>query len=192
MRKPRFHHHRIPLVLVIGGSACVGKSTLATQLAERLNFSSVLQTDVVYALMTSILARADASASPCPPSLRSHEAPSDATVADAYARECGHVMRGEWASLDERRAAPCGTDIMGLRPGRGGGAGGRARNLPRGPLQGSRPSSSRACARAKASSWKASTRTQTCWRARWQRRSAATTRRCLRPRQAWRWCPSCW
>jgi 2-phosphoglycerate kinase len=35
------------------GTACVGKSTLATQLAERLNLSAVLQTDLVYEVTRS-------------------------------------------------------------------------------------------------------------------------------------------
>ena len=44
----RFNHRRVPLVIMVLGTGCVGKSTLATQLAERLNLSAVLQTDLVY------------------------------------------------------------------------------------------------------------------------------------------------
>ena len=44
----RFNHRRVPLVIMVMGTGCVGKSTLATQLAERLNLSAVLQTDLVY------------------------------------------------------------------------------------------------------------------------------------------------
>ncbi|EFJ08594.1 hypothetical protein SELMODRAFT_448010 [Selaginella moellendorffii] len=39
----RFHHQRIPLIILVCGTACVGKSTIATQLAQRLNLPNVLQ-----------------------------------------------------------------------------------------------------------------------------------------------------
>lgn len=39
----RFHHQRLPLIILVCGTACVGKSTLATQLAQRLNLPNVLQ-----------------------------------------------------------------------------------------------------------------------------------------------------
>ena len=50
----RFHHNRIPLIVLIGGTACTGKSFLATQLAERLNLHSVLQSAITFELMRGI------------------------------------------------------------------------------------------------------------------------------------------
>ena len=50
----RFHHKRMALVILIGGTGFIGKSSLATKLSERLNLSSVLQTDVVRLLMQTI------------------------------------------------------------------------------------------------------------------------------------------
>eukprot|EP00002_Diphylleia_rotans_P000877 TRINITY_DN10473_c0_g1_i3.p1 TRINITY_DN10473_c0_g1~~TRINITY_DN10473_c0_g1_i3.p1 ORF type:complete len:404 (+),score=74.65 TRINITY_DN10473_c0_g1_i3:84-1295(+) len=47
----RFHHQRIPLIILMCGTACIGKSVLATQLAERLNLPSVLQTRLIYEIM---------------------------------------------------------------------------------------------------------------------------------------------
>ncbi|OWM79447.1 hypothetical protein CDL15_Pgr022859 [Punica granatum] len=47
----RFHHQRVPLIILVCGTACVGKSTIATQLAQRLNLPNVLQTDMVYELL---------------------------------------------------------------------------------------------------------------------------------------------
>jgi 2-phosphoglycerate kinase len=44
----RFHHQRVPLIILITGTRCVGKSWLATQLAERLNLSTVLQVLAAY------------------------------------------------------------------------------------------------------------------------------------------------
>ncbi|EFJ19659.1 hypothetical protein SELMODRAFT_233334 [Selaginella moellendorffii] len=46
----RFHHQRIPLIILVCGTACVGKSTIATQLAQRLNLPN---TDMVYELLRS-------------------------------------------------------------------------------------------------------------------------------------------
>ena len=39
---------------MVMGTGCVGKSTLATQLAERLNLSAVLQTDLVYEVIRQV------------------------------------------------------------------------------------------------------------------------------------------
>jgi 2-phosphoglycerate kinase len=39
----RFHHQRLPLIILVCGTACVGKSTIATQLAQRLNLPNILQ-----------------------------------------------------------------------------------------------------------------------------------------------------
>ncbi|KAK4796381.1 hypothetical protein SAY86_028707 [Trapa natans] len=47
----RFHHQRVPLIILVCGTVCVGKSTIATQLAQRLNLPNVLQTDMVYELL---------------------------------------------------------------------------------------------------------------------------------------------
>lgn len=44
----RFHHQRVPLVILVCGTACVGKSTIATQLAQRLNLPNVLQVSTSY------------------------------------------------------------------------------------------------------------------------------------------------
>lgn len=44
----RFHHQRTPLIIIVCGTACVGKSTLATQLAQRLNLPNVLQVHSSY------------------------------------------------------------------------------------------------------------------------------------------------
>ena len=52
-RARRFHHQRIPLILLLAGSGCVGKSTLATYLAERLNLPSVLKTDWIHEVLCS-------------------------------------------------------------------------------------------------------------------------------------------
>jgi 2-phosphoglycerate kinase len=42
-----FYQQRIPLVILISGPPLCGKSTLTTQLADRVNISNVLQTAIV-------------------------------------------------------------------------------------------------------------------------------------------------
>ncbi|KAL6057898.1 2-phosphoglycerate kinase [Balamuthia mandrillaris] len=44
----KFHHQRVPLIILIAGTGCTGKSFLATQLAQRINLPNVLQTNLVY------------------------------------------------------------------------------------------------------------------------------------------------
>ena len=47
----RFFHVKAPLLVLVCGTACVGKSVIATQLSERLNFSHVIQTDILLDLI---------------------------------------------------------------------------------------------------------------------------------------------
>lgn len=49
-----FYSKRVPLIILIIGTRCMCKSTLVTQLAERLNVSNILQTSVVYDMISSI------------------------------------------------------------------------------------------------------------------------------------------
>jgi hypothetical protein len=48
-----FNLERIPLIIFISGTGFLGKSTLAFQLGERLNISTILQTDIVCALASN-------------------------------------------------------------------------------------------------------------------------------------------
>jgi 2-phosphoglycerate kinase len=50
----RFYHKRVPLLILVAGTGCVGMSTLVTQLAERINISNILQTNITYKMMRSI------------------------------------------------------------------------------------------------------------------------------------------
>lgn len=50
----KFHHQRVPLIIIIAGTGCMGKSFLATQLAERINVPNVLQTNLVYEFLNSV------------------------------------------------------------------------------------------------------------------------------------------
>ena len=46
-----FYQKRVPFVILVCGTSCMGKSTLVTQLAEKVNISNILQTSVVKNVM---------------------------------------------------------------------------------------------------------------------------------------------
>lgn len=85
----RFHHQRIPLVILVCGTACVGKSTVATQLAQRLNLPNVLQTDMVYELIRT---STDAPLTSTPVWEREFSTPEE--LVTEFARECRIVRKG--------------------------------------------------------------------------------------------------
>ncbi|KAG8381532.1 hypothetical protein BUALT_Bualt06G0131500 [Buddleja alternifolia] len=85
----RFHHQRVPLVILVCGTACVGKSTIATQLAQRLNLPNVLQTDMVYELLRTAT---DAPLTSSPVWARDFSS-SDELITE-FCRECRIVRKG--------------------------------------------------------------------------------------------------
>ncbi|KAL4564541.1 hypothetical protein LXL04_028605 [Taraxacum kok-saghyz] len=85
----RFHHQRVPLVILVCGTTCVGKSTIATQLAQRLNLPNVLQTDMVYELLRTSTDAPLASS----PLLARDFSSSDELITE-FCRECRIVRKG--------------------------------------------------------------------------------------------------
>ncbi|GAB4825915.1 hypothetical protein Ancab_008782 [Ancistrocladus abbreviatus] len=85
----RFHHQRVPLVILVCGTACSGKSTIATQLAQRLNLPNVLQTDMVYELLRT---STDAPLAPTP--VWEREFSSSEELITEFCRECRIVRKG--------------------------------------------------------------------------------------------------
>ncbi|THG09814.1 hypothetical protein TEA_010590 [Camellia sinensis var. sinensis] len=85
----RFHHQRVPLVILVCGTACVGKSTIATQLAQRLNLPNVLQTDMVYELLRTAT---DAPLASSPVWARDFNSPEE--LITEFCRECRIVRKG--------------------------------------------------------------------------------------------------
>ncbi|KAL5217492.1 hypothetical protein ABZP36_018176 [Zizania latifolia] len=85
----RFHHQRVPLVVLVCGTACTGKSTIATQLAGRLNLPNVLQTDMVYELLRT---STDAPLTLVPVWARDFNSPEE-LIAE-FCRECRVVRKG--------------------------------------------------------------------------------------------------
>ncbi|TYJ42232.1 hypothetical protein E1A91_A03G075100v1 [Gossypium mustelinum] len=85
----RFHHQRVPLVILVCGTACVGKSTIATQLAQRLNLPNVLQTDMVYELLRTAT---DAPLASTP--VWERDFSSSEELITEFCRECRIVRKG--------------------------------------------------------------------------------------------------
>ncbi|KAL3647504.1 hypothetical protein CASFOL_008472 [Castilleja foliolosa] len=85
----RFHHQRVPLVILVCGTASVGKSTIATQLAQRLNLPNVLQTDMVYELLRTAT---DAPLASSPAWARDFS--SSEELITEFCRECRIVRKG--------------------------------------------------------------------------------------------------
>ncbi|KZV43422.1 hypothetical protein F511_25984 [Dorcoceras hygrometricum] len=85
----RFHHQRVPLVILVCGTASVGKSTIATQLAQRLNLPNVLQTDMVYELLRTAT---DAPLMSSP--VWARDFGSSEELITEFCRECRIVRKG--------------------------------------------------------------------------------------------------
>ncbi|KAJ0962002.1 hypothetical protein J5N97_029830 [Dioscorea zingiberensis] len=85
----RFHHQRVPLVILVCGTACAGKSTIATLLAQRLNLPNVLQTDMVYELLRT---STDAPLVSTP--VWAREFNSSEELITEFCRECRIVRKG--------------------------------------------------------------------------------------------------
>ncbi|CAN4080751.1 unnamed protein product [Withania somnifera] len=85
----RFHHMRVPLVILVCGTACVGKSTIATQLAQRLNLPNVLQTAMVYELLRT---STDAPLASSPVWARDFS--SSEELITEFCKECRIVRKG--------------------------------------------------------------------------------------------------
>ncbi|EFN54896.1 hypothetical protein CHLNCDRAFT_8887, partial [Chlorella variabilis] len=87
----RFFQQKRPLIILIAGSACTGapgKSSLAQQLASRLNLPNVLQTDVLYELLRG----SGAGDLPAEPLWRRPLAPG-ASLVPEFQRECATIRR---------------------------------------------------------------------------------------------------
>lgn len=85
----RFHHQRVPFVILVCGTACSGKSTISTQLAQRLNLPNVLQTDMVYELLRT---STDAPLTGTP--VWAREFNSSEELITEFCRECRIVRKG--------------------------------------------------------------------------------------------------
>ncbi|KAL4096220.1 hypothetical protein PRIC1_009582 [Phytophthora ramorum] len=89
-----FHRNRVPLLIMLAGTACIGKSTLATKLADRLNLSSVLQTDLIFELMCNFSGQEKTS-------YITTTFPSTGDLIAEYQKECDVVRKGVKSDIDK-------------------------------------------------------------------------------------------
>lgn len=83
-----FQSQRIPLLILIAGTGCVGKGRIANSLAARLNLPTVLQTKMVYQLMCSW----DSSLCSVPIYMKHFRSSEDCLV--EYKKRCVAVRKG--------------------------------------------------------------------------------------------------
>ena len=129
-----------PLVVLIGGTTGVGKSTLATMLAARLGITRVIATDVIRQVLRAFFT-AEAM-----PSV--HHSAFDAGGLEGYAEQAGHVATATEAMVDRaaNEAKPMVLEGVHVLPGalgdgrapplraRRGAAGGGGRGVAPRPL----------------------------------------------------------
>ncbi|XP_060211487.1 uncharacterized protein LOC132638710 [Lycium barbarum] len=101
----RFHYQRVALVILVCGTACVGKSTIATQLAQRLNLPNVLQTEMVHELLRT---STDAPLALSPVWARDFS--SSEELITEFCRECRIIWKG--LAGDLRKATKDGKPII--------------------------------------------------------------------------------
>ncbi|ORX83545.1 hypothetical protein BCR32DRAFT_291945 [Anaeromyces robustus] len=89
-----FYRERIPMIILISGPRCVGKSTLATKLAERLNLPNIVKTDAVYDLMCSIFKISEEDREPI-----WYKNYSTDELLEKYENDCKLVKRGLEADI---------------------------------------------------------------------------------------------
>jgi len=88
----RFFHVKAPLLVLVCGTACVGKSVIATQLSERLNFSHVIQTDILLDLIKD--QGYTASEKPLHPTPLWERDLAGPELLAEYGRECAALRQG--------------------------------------------------------------------------------------------------
>ncbi len=49
-----FYQKRLPFIIIVAGTECIGKSTLVTQLGDRINISNIVQTSIVHKVMAGL------------------------------------------------------------------------------------------------------------------------------------------
>jgi len=81
----RFNFERVPLIIFISGTGFTGKSSLAFQLGERLNISTILQTGIIKSLSNGIDDHLNMSL---------WDNPQDESFFEQYEKECDIVQKG--------------------------------------------------------------------------------------------------
>eukprot|EP01017_Pseudomicrothorax_dubius_P002700 TRINITY_DN10195_c0_g1_i3.p1 TRINITY_DN10195_c0_g1~~TRINITY_DN10195_c0_g1_i3.p1 ORF type:complete len:470 (-),score=151.40 TRINITY_DN10195_c0_g1_i3:75-1484(-) len=91
----RFYQKRVPLLIVIGGTFCIGKSMIATTLGEMLNISNVLSTDIVEIIMNKLDARFPLS------NMQFQQFPNSDDMLNEYKRKCRIARKGFYTDIQK-------------------------------------------------------------------------------------------
>lgn len=98
-----FYQKRLPFIIYVAGTECMGKSTLITQLGDRINISNIVQTSIVHKVMSGLqaimqsnkaLAQEDEIKMDYSLGEPSNKKEDDATIIRNYVRLCRHVRKG--------------------------------------------------------------------------------------------------
>lgn len=100
----KFYQHRVPLIIIISGTIGLGKSVLATHLAERMNVSNVLQTEIIEMVMHKM------NEDYCSDDIKLREYESDEELIKAYKNRARIVRRG--ANTDIQKALKEGKPLI--------------------------------------------------------------------------------
>ena len=91
-----FYQKRLPFVIIVAGTECMGKSTLVTQLGERVNISNIVQTSILHKVMhglSSLLSQSTTVTTPKDQPLEIEEKTEEDIVKE-YVRMCRQVRKG--------------------------------------------------------------------------------------------------
>jgi len=83
-----FYQKKVPFVILVCGTECMGKSTLVTQLAERINISNILQTSIVKQVMDNFGSRTP------PPELDFSKSYTQDKIIETFRNTCRRVRDG--------------------------------------------------------------------------------------------------
>ena len=129
-----------PLIVMIGGAAGVGKSTLATMLAHRLGITRVIATDVIRQVLRAFFTP-EAMPAVHPSAFemdldgfREQAEHVDTAVAAIVERACARAHADRGRGRARRARARSRGELRGALRGGRGAAGGRGRGAPPGPL----------------------------------------------------------
>jgi len=100
----KFYQNRVPLIILISGTIGLGKSIIATHLAERMNISNVLQTEIIELVMHKF------DETYCSDNIKLKEYDSKDELLEEYRRRCRLVRRG--ANTDIQKALKEGKPLI--------------------------------------------------------------------------------
>lgn len=88
-----FYQKRLPFIIYVAGTECMGKSTLVTQLGDRINISNIVQTSIVAKVMKGLQAIMKSNQR-VEEEENGEKIEDEDTIIRNYVRLCRHVRKG--------------------------------------------------------------------------------------------------